>query len=115
LGQVYWVIRTVQSTMAVTIKRYCFGIGFIVSKHTRSWIIDFMPLHMIRCVLRDKGRFQKSKVHFYCVFGPKASLKFDKKNFGRILVWVLGMKYLCHDDIHQPGDSSTSPVIPISK
>jgi len=25
------------------------------------------------------------------------------------------MKYLCHNDIDQPGDSSISPVIPIRK
>jgi len=66
--QVYWIIRTVQSTVFVTTKRYGFGIGFIVGKHTRSWIINSMTLHMIRCVLRVKGRFQKSKVHLYwCV------------------------------------------------
>jgi len=60
LGQVYWIIKTVQYTVVVTTKRYGFGIGFIVSKHTRSWIIDFMPLHTIRCVLKVKGRFQRS-------------------------------------------------------
>jgi hypothetical protein len=69
LGQVYLIIRTVQSAVVVTTKRCGFRIGFIVSKHARSWIIDFVPLNMIRCVLRAKGRFKKSKVHLYwCVW-----------------------------------------------
>jgi hypothetical protein len=74
IQEIRWLGRSIIEKNHCTIyyscddKQHIFGTGFIVSKHIRSSVIDFKPVHKRMCVLRIRGKFKNNS--FVCANAP---------------------------------------------